>query len=201
MGTDTFYRYLTSFGLGKSTGLDLPGESEGILIGSRYVKNVDLARIGFGQSVAVTPLQLMMAANACINGGKLMKPYLVSEIQSAEGEVLQRATPMVRATPIRAETSDTMRELLEAVVKQGGGKNASSPRLPYRRQDRHGAGVQGGQDRPQCTHRLLLWFCAGGGSAVFRHGCGQGSANAGRLRQHDRRTLRGADHGLGAAIP
>ena len=64
-----FYRYLTSFGLGKYTGLDLPGESEGILIGSRYVKNVDLARIGFGQSVAVTPLQLMMAANACINGG------------------------------------------------------------------------------------------------------------------------------------
>ena len=127
MGTDIFYRYLTSFGLGKSTGLDLPGESEGILIGSRYVKNVDLARIGFGQSVAVTPLQLMMAANACINGGKLMKPYLVSEIQSAEGEVLQRATPMVRATPIRAETSDTMRELLEAVVKQGGGKNAAVP--------------------------------------------------------------------------
>lgn len=127
MGTDTFYRYLTSFGLGKSTGIDLPGESGGILIGSRYVKNVDLARIGFGQSVAVTPLQLMMAANACINGGKLMKPYLVSEIQSAEGEVLQRTTPTVRATPIRAETSDTMRGLLEAVVKRGGGKNAAVP--------------------------------------------------------------------------
>ena len=105
----------------------MPGESGGILIGSRYVKNVDLARIGFGQSVAVTPLQLMMAANACINGGKLMKPYLVSEIQSAEGEVLQRTTPTVRATPIRAETTDTMRELLEAVVKQGGGKNAAVP--------------------------------------------------------------------------
>lgn len=127
MGTDTFYRYLTAFGLGKTTGIDLPGESGGLLIGSRYVKNVDLARIGFGQSVAVTPLQLMMAANACINGGKLMKPYLVAEIQSADGEVLQRTNPTVRSTPISAETSATMRELLELVVTQGGGKNAAVP--------------------------------------------------------------------------
>ena len=127
MGTDTFYRYLTAFGLGKTTGIDLPGESAGLLIGSRYVKNVDLARIGFGQSVAVTPLQLMMAANACINGGKVMKPYLVAEIQSADGEVLQRTNPTVRSTPISTETSDTMRELLELVVTQGGGKNAAVP--------------------------------------------------------------------------
>lgn len=124
MGTDTFYRYLSAFGLGKRTGIDLPGESAGILIGSRYVKNVDLARIGFGQSVAVTPLQLMMAANAAINGGKLMKPYLVSEIQSPSGEVLQRFHPTVAATPIRPETSETMRLLLENVVEKGGGKNA-----------------------------------------------------------------------------
>ncbi len=124
MGTDTFYRYLSAFGLGKRTGIDLPGESAGILIGSRYVKNVDLARIGFGQSVAVTPVQLMMAANAAINGGKLMKPYLVSEIQSADGDVLQRFNPTVVSTPIRPETSETLRGLLENVVAEGGGKNA-----------------------------------------------------------------------------
>ncbi len=124
MGTDTFYRYLTAFGLGKKTGIDLPGESAGILIGARYVKNVDLARIGFGQSVAVTPIQLMMAANAAINGGKLMKPYLVSEIRDASGEVVQRFHPTVVATPIRAETSQTLRGLLENVVENGGGKNA-----------------------------------------------------------------------------
>ncbi len=124
MGTDTFYRYLTSFGLGKKTGIDLPGESGGILIGSRYVKNVDLARIGFGQSVAVTPLQLMMAANSAINGGKLMKPYLVSEVQDEEGQVLQRFSPTVVATPIKPETSITLRGLLENVVENGGGKNA-----------------------------------------------------------------------------
>ena len=124
MGTDTFYRYLTSFGLGRRTGIDLPGESGGILIGSRYVKTVDLARIGFGQSVAVTPLQLMMAANAAVNGGKLMKPYLVSAIKDADGTVLQRFNPTVVATPIKPETSQTMRTLLEGVVENGGGKNA-----------------------------------------------------------------------------
>ena len=124
MGTDTFYRYLTSFGLGKRTGIDLPGESGGILIGSRYVKNVDLARIGFGQSVAVTPIQLVMAANAAINGGKLMKPYLVSEVRSESGEVLQRFNPTVVSTPIAPKTSETLRGLLERVVSEGGGKNA-----------------------------------------------------------------------------
>lgn len=127
MGTDTFYRYLSAFGLGRRTGVDLPGESAGILIGSRYVKQVDLARIGFGQSVTVTPLQLMMAANAVINGGKLMKPYIVSELQTAEGEVLQRFAPTVVSTPIRPETSETMRALLEQVVAEGGGKNAQAP--------------------------------------------------------------------------
>lgn len=124
MGTDQFYRYLSAFGLGKTTGIDLPGESAGILINSRYVKQVDLARIGFGQSVAVTPLQLVMAANAAINGGKLMKPYIVSEIQDELGQPIQRFSPTVVSTPIKAETSQTLRGLLEAVVSEGGGKNA-----------------------------------------------------------------------------
>ena len=124
MGTDTFYRYLNAFGLGQRTGIDLPGESGGILISSRYVKRVDLARIGFGQSVAVTPIQLVMACNAAINGGKLMKPYIVSEIQDELGQPIQRFNPTVVSTPIRAETSETLRSLLEAVVDQGGGKNA-----------------------------------------------------------------------------
>ena len=124
MGSDNFYRYLHSFGLGKKTGVDLPGESAGILISSRLVKNVDLARIGFGQSVAVTPLQLVMACNAAINGGKLMKPYIVSEIQDELGQPLQRFNPTVVSTPIKPETSETLRGLLEKVVSQGGGKNA-----------------------------------------------------------------------------
>ena len=89
------------------------------------MKNVDLARIGFGQSVAVTPLQLVMAANAAVNGGKLMKPYLVSEVLDGEGEVLQRFHPTVVSTPISPDTSQTVRTLLERVVSEGGGKNAA----------------------------------------------------------------------------
>lgn len=125
MGTDTFYQYLRAFGLGVKTGVDLPGESGGILINSRYVKNVDLARIGFGQSVAVTPLQLITAASAVVNGGRLMKPYIVKEVLDEQGQVIDRTQPTVVATPIREETSKTMRELLENVVENGGGKNAA----------------------------------------------------------------------------
>lgn len=124
MGTDTFYKYLRAFGLGVKTGVDLPGESGGILINSRYVKNVDLARIGFGQSVAVTPLQLICAASAVVNGGRLMKPYIVKEVLDESGNVIDRTSPTVVSNPISAETSATMRSLLENVVENGGGKNA-----------------------------------------------------------------------------
>ena len=124
MGTQRLYQYLRAFGLGVRTGVDLPGEGTGILINSRYVKNVDLARIGFGQSVAVTPIQMITAFSSVVNGGKLMKPYIVSAILDEDGGIVQRTAPQVLASPIRAETSQTMRELLEKVVSEGGGKNA-----------------------------------------------------------------------------
>lgn len=124
MGTQRLYQYLRAFGLGVRTGVDLPGEGAGILINSRYVKNVDLARIGFGQSVAVTPIQMITAFSSVVNGGKLMKPYIVSAILDEDGSIVQRTAPQVVASPIRAETSQTMRELLEKVVSEGGGKNA-----------------------------------------------------------------------------
>ncbi|MBR1586236.1 MAG: PASTA domain-containing protein [Clostridia bacterium] len=125
MGTDTLYQYLHAFGLGQSTGVDLPGESSGILINSKYVKNVDLARIGFGQSVAVTPLQLIAAASAVVNGGRLMRPYIVKEVLDADGTVIDKAQPLVVSLPISADTSATMRSLLENVVENGGGKNGA----------------------------------------------------------------------------
>lgn len=125
LGVDTFYQYLYAFGLGAKTGIDLPGESGGLLINQRYVKSVDLARIGFGQSVTVTPLQMITAACAVVNGGRLMRPYLAEEVVSQDGEVLQRTLPKVVATPIKPETSATMRGLLENVVEKGGGRNAA----------------------------------------------------------------------------
>ncbi len=125
LGTDTFYRYLRAFGLGAKTGIELPGESAGLLINSKYVKTVDLARIGFGQSVAVTPLQMITAACAAVNGGRLMRPYIVKEELDKDGNVLRRTQAEVVSTPIREETSALMRQLLESVVTDGGGKNAA----------------------------------------------------------------------------
>ena len=124
LGSERFYQYLHAFGLGSRTGIDLYGEAAGILIGQSRVKNVDLARIGFGQSVAVTPIQMITAACAVVNGGRLMKPYLVEAIEDNEGAVISKTSPTVVATPISAATSATMRRLLHGVVENGGGKNA-----------------------------------------------------------------------------
>ena len=124
LGSDRFYRYLHAFGLGKRTGIDLYGEASGILIAQSRVKDVDLARIGFGQSVAVTPIQMITAACVVVNGGRLMKPYLVEAILSEDGKETEVISPTVVANPISAATSATMRELLGSVVAEGGGKNA-----------------------------------------------------------------------------
>lgn len=125
LGTERMYQYLHAFGLGNKTNVDLQGEGSGILIPVQSVKNVDLARIGFGQSVAVTPIQMITAACAVINGGRLMKPYLLKEAIAPDGTVLYRTQPKVVSTPISEETSATMRELLEMVVSEGGAKNAA----------------------------------------------------------------------------
>ena len=127
MGAQRFYQYLHAFGLGSKTNIDLQGEESGILIPVNSVKNVDLARIGFGQSVAVTPIQLLTAACSVLNGGRLMRPYLLKEAVSPGGTVLYRTSSKVVSTPISEETSLTMRKLLEDVVAVGGAKNARIP--------------------------------------------------------------------------
>ena len=127
MGAQRFYQYLHAFGLGSKTNIDLQGEESGILIPVNSVKNVDLARIGFGQSAAVTPIQLLTAACSVLNGGRLMRPYLLKEAVSPDGTVLYRTSPKVVSTPISEGTSLTMRKLLEDVVAVGGAKNARIP--------------------------------------------------------------------------
>lgn len=124
LGTNTFYDYLEAFGLGRATDVDIPGEAGGILISRSTVKRVDIARIGFGQSVAVTPLQLICAASAAVNGGNLMRPYVVKEILDAHGNRIEAGRSEVVSRPISGETSAVMRKLLENVVTNGGGKNA-----------------------------------------------------------------------------
>ena len=109
LGSERFYQYLHAFGLGRRTGIDLYGEAGGILIGQSRVKNVDLARIGFGQSVAVTPIQMITAACAVVNGGRLMQPYVVSDILGPEGEVIDHLSPVCKRQVLKEETSRTMR--------------------------------------------------------------------------------------------
>ena len=95
MGTETFYDYIYSFGFGSSTGSGVAGESGGIVTHQKYITENTLARIGFGQSIAVTPLQLVTAVGAAVNGGKLMQPYVVDSVVAPDGTVLPQNEPTV----------------------------------------------------------------------------------------------------------
>lgn len=127
MGTDTFYDYIGKFGFGQQTGITYPADQGGIVMAEKYVRNSDLARIAFGQSIAVTPLQLISSFSAVVNGGFLYKPTLVKGITDSDGHYIKEYEPTVVSQPITAETSATMRSILESVVAQGSGKNAYIP--------------------------------------------------------------------------
>ena len=125
LGKQTMYDYLEKFGYGTATGIDFAGEQAGLLVPESSVTNGDLARIGFGQTIAVTALQLCMATAAAVNGGLLMQPYLVKEISDpTTGQVVKRFTPTVVNRAISEETSGQIAKMLQRVVAEGGGKNA-----------------------------------------------------------------------------
>ena len=126
-GVNNMYDYFEKFGLGSKTGIDFYGESSGMLIPRASVKNVDLARIGFGQAVAVTPVQLAAAVASCINGGYLYRPYIVEEIVDQEGNLAYRGGSYVRNTTVSASTCETLKDYLYGVVDEGSGKNAAVP--------------------------------------------------------------------------
>ena len=125
IGTEAYYRYLKSFGLMETTGIDLPGEVEGIFANEDSFNSnvVSLAAYSFGQTFNVTPLELIRAQAATINGGYLYTPYLVEQVLDDEGNILsQHETTAVRQV-ISEETSAKVRECLEWVVSDGGGRN------------------------------------------------------------------------------
>ncbi len=124
LGVDRFYEYLRAFGFGSKTGVDFYGESKGLLMNQSSVKTVDLARIGFGQAVAVTPLQLITGVCAAVNGGLLYEPYFVSSITDVSGKTVYERNPVTVRRIISEETSDVMRKLLTRVVAEGGGSKA-----------------------------------------------------------------------------
>lgn len=123
LGKDTVYEYLEAFGYGKQSGIDFVGEESGMLLSKSSAKLCDVARIGFGQTIAVTPLQLINATAAAINGGKLYQPHLIKSVKQ-NGITLYTSTAKVLSRPISENTSKIMREYLYSVVEEGGGKNA-----------------------------------------------------------------------------
>ena len=124
LGADTFYEYLELLRLHQKTGIDLPGEAAGILYDVNDVGAVELATMGFGQSLTITPMQLMRAAAAVINGGDLVTPHFGTAILDEEGQVLSGFHYETIPGVISPEVSETMKQVLETVVSEGGGSKA-----------------------------------------------------------------------------
>ena len=123
IGSEKFYEYMRSFGLMNTTGIDLGGEAVGVFAADSSFTQLDLACYAFGQNFTVTPLTLIAAQAACVNGGYLHTPYLVERITDSDGNVTYRhdSTPVRQV--ISEQTSATVRECLEYVVASGTGKN------------------------------------------------------------------------------
>lgn len=124
LGKETFYSYLSAFGFGQKTGIDFTGEAYGLLMPQSAVRNCDLARIGFGQTVAVSGLQLACATASAVNGGYYYTPRLVKRIYADDGYSLWNNKNEVVRRTISAQASQTLAKMLEGVVRDGSGKKA-----------------------------------------------------------------------------
>lgn len=142
VGVSNMYKNYAKLGLFERTGVDLPGEASSIMHKQENVKAVELATMSFGQSFQITPLQLLRAASAVVNGGTLVTPHFGMYATDETGRKTKTFEYTVKENAIRKETSETMKELLEAVVAGGsgnkgqvagyrvGGKTATSEKLP-----------------------------------------------------------------------
>lgn len=125
LGSGRLTDYTRAFGFGKATDIGLPGEEEGLLFDPKDMRDSDLATMSIGQSIAVTPLQLLTAVSAIANEGVLLRPYIVKEIYNSDGS-LASATPTQRVRQvISPDTAKELTRLLEKVVSEGGGKRAA----------------------------------------------------------------------------
>lgn len=127
LGREQVYQYLRTFGFGEKTGIDLPGESIGILSRPDQWSQRTLPSLAIGQEIAVTPLQLLTAVSAIANEGWLMRPFLVREISDHQGRSIWEHVPHIRRRSISAETAETVTDLLVNVVERGTGKRAAVP--------------------------------------------------------------------------
>lgn len=124
LGTEKFYSYLEAFGLTESTGIDLPGEGSSVLWDRQNFNKVNLATASFGQRFTITPVQLITAVNAVVNGGYLYTPHVIENIVDKEGNTVYEADTTPVRQVISQQTSATCAEILEGVVTNYGGSNA-----------------------------------------------------------------------------
>lgn len=128
LGAEKFLKYIKAFGFGKKTGIELYGESIGIVPRSyKDISKVNLATMSYGHSIAVSPIQLINAVSAISNGGFLNKPTLIKEIVDANGNVIERKRPELRRRVISEETSEKMKMMMRRVVEKGTGQRAQVP--------------------------------------------------------------------------
>jgi len=128
LGKEKLYEYIKAFGFGEPTGIELTGEQGGIIpVSTDVIKEVNLATMSYGHGIAVTPIQLITAVSAIANGGKLMKPRIVSQLVDNEGNVVKTIEPEVKRQVISETTAKTLLELMEGVVSKGTGSNAYVP--------------------------------------------------------------------------
>lgn len=123
IGVDRYYDYFKKFGLLTKTGIDLPGEAGTIMHKKENIGAVELATISFGQSFQITPIQLATTASSIVNGGNRVTPHFGVKVVNGEGETVKTLQYPVQKNIVSAETSETMRYILEQVVENGSGKN------------------------------------------------------------------------------
>ena len=124
LGKETMYKYVELFNYGRTTGVDFAGEAQGMILPVSAVQNVDLARIAFGQTIAVSGIQLAAATAAAINGGKYYTPYFAEEIYSDGGIIAEKTEPKLKHRVISEKASSILSDMLEGVVRDGSGKKA-----------------------------------------------------------------------------
>ncbi|MFA7216262.1 MAG: penicillin-binding transpeptidase domain-containing protein, partial [Bacillota bacterium] len=127
LGKEKFLEYIEAFGFGEPTGVDLPGEAYGLVMNPSVAGPVELANMGFGQGVAVTPIQLAAAASAIANEGMLMEPKIALALKDQEGNTIHEFEPKLRRQVISPQTARTEMQILETVVSEGTGSNAYVP--------------------------------------------------------------------------
>lgn len=123
-GADILSKYVRNYGFGSKTGIELPGEGDGILYNPDDMSKLDVATMSIGQGIAVTPLQMVRAFGAIANGGSMMKPHIVKSYSNIKGEVTSTTDPEVMGQPIPEETAKTIADILEKEVSEGGGTKA-----------------------------------------------------------------------------